>query len=404
MPPELVVTGLGIVSSIGQGQAEFSRSLRAGKSAFGVMQRPGRQFESAYLGAEIDEIRVPRRIGARTRRAASLSALAALVVLDEAWSDAKLDDIDPQRVGLVIGGSNIQQRELIQLQQRYRQRPEFLPPTYGLSFMDSDLCGLCTAEFGIRGLSFTAGGASASGQLAIIQAAQSIMAGQVDVCIALGALTDLSHWECQGLRSLGAMGSDRYGAEPDEACRPFDRHHDGFIFGESCAAVVLEARGARPRDGTTSYGTLCGWAASMDGNRNPDPSLEGEIRAINAALRAAEVPPEQIDYVNPHGSGSVLGDATELAALRGSGVISARLNATKSLIGHGLTSAGAAEVVATLLQARAGWLHPTKNLNNPIDTDFYWIESAAVEHQMKNALTLSMGFGGINTAICWRFA
>src|SRR5262249_60359382 len=111
-----------------------------------------------------------------------------------------------------------------------RERPAFRPPTYALSFMDSDLCGFCTAQFGIRSLAYTVGGASASGQLAIIQAAQAALAGQVDVCVALGALMDLSYWECQSLRALGAMVSDRYAEEPALPCPPFPPDHHRFIF------------------------------------------------------------------------------------------------------------------------------------------------------------------------------
>jgi malonyl-ACP decarboxylase len=395
---------MGVISAIGQGKAAFATALLDGKAAFDVMRRPGRQRESAYIGAEIREMAFPPDISRQTLRAASLSAQAALVVLQEAWSEARLYDVDPRRTGLIVGGSNIQQRELAQIHEGYRDRSAFLRPTYALSFMDSDLCGFCTAQFGIRGLAYTVGGASASGQLAIIQAAQAVLADQVDVCIALGALMDLSYWECQGLRALGAMGSDRYANEPALACRPFDRDHDGFIFGESCGAVVIESWESSQRTGIKPYAALRGWGFAMDGNRNPEPSLEGENRAIRSALGAALAPPAQIDYVNPHGTGSVLGDETELKALHECGLTNAYLNATKSLIGHGLSAAGAVEVVATLLQMQAGRLHPTRNLENPIDPMFNWVRNKSIDHPIENALTLSMGFGGINTALCWQRA
>jgi malonyl-ACP decarboxylase len=392
---------MGVLSAIGQGKAAFATALLAGESAFGVMERPGRQCDSAYLGAEIREIVFPPSISRQTLRAASLSAQAALAVLDEAWTEARLSEIDPSRIGLVVGGSNVQQRELTQIQESHRHAPAFLRPTYALSFLDSDLCGFCTAQFGIRGLAYTVGGASASGQLAIAQAAQAIVSGQVDACIALGALMDLSHWECRGLRAVGAMGSDRYGSEPALACRPFDRDHDGFIFGESCGAVVLESAESSRRRGLTSYATLRGWGIAMDGNRNSDPSLAGEIEAIRNALDASDYTAADIDYVNPHGTGSVLGDDTELKALKACGLSGIFLNATKSLIGHGLSAAGTVEVIASLLQMERGRLHPTRNLDHPIDDDFQWVRNEPLDHRMDNALTLSMGFGGINTALCW---
>jgi malonyl-ACP decarboxylase len=401
MPRDPVVTGLGVISAIGQGKAAFAQALLDGESAFGVMQRPGRQRESAYLGAEIQDIAFPSSITRQTLRAASLSAQVALVVLEEAWSDAGLSDVDPRRIGLIVGGSNVQQRELTQVHEANRDSSTFLRPTYALSFMDSDLCGFCTSHFGIRGLAHTVGGASASGQLAIVQAAQAVVTNQVDVCIALGALMDLSHYECRGLRAIGAMGSDRYAEEPALACRPFDRDHDGFIFGEACGAVVIESAESSRRRKRKPYAALRGWGIAMDGNRNPDPSLEGEVEAIRTALDASGWVPAQIDYVNPHGTGSVAGDETELNALRASGLDGVFLNATKSLIGHGLSAAGTVEVISTLLQMQLGRLHPTRNLENPIDPAFCWVKDESVDHQIENALTLSMGFGGINTAMCW---
>jgi malonyl-ACP decarboxylase len=138
----------------------------------------------------------------------------------------------------------------------------------------------------------------------------------------------------------------------------------------------------------------------MDGNRNPDPSLEGETRAIQLAMRAAGWSAAHIDYVNPHGTASILGDETELRALAASKLQGAYINATKSLIGHGLSAAGTVEVIATVLQMQSGRLHPSRNLENPIDPDFNWVRQESVNHRIERALTLSMGFGGINTALC----
>lgn len=402
MLSETVVTGAGVIAATGQGKAAFASALLEGAHAFGVMRRPGRQLQSTYIGAEIGEIVFPASITPRIMRSSSLSSQAALVALEEVWNEARLSAVDPCRIGLIVGGSNFQQRELAQLHESRRESPAFLRPTYGLSFMDSDLCGFCTAQFGIRGFACTVGGASASGQLAIIQAAQAVLTKQVDVCIALGALMDLSHWECRGFRALGAMGSDRFGDDPARACRPFDRDHDGFIFGECCGAVVIESMESSDRRSVQPYATLRGWGIVMDANRNPDPSLQGETQAIQNALRAAGLSPAQIDYINPHGTGSVVGDETELKALRHCGLTEPYLNATKSLVGHGLSAAGTVEVIATLLQMRAGRLHPSRNLENPIDPTVNWVKEKPIDHQVENALTLSMGFGGINTALCWQ--
>lgn len=401
----MLITGLGVTTAVGQGVDAVTAGLLGGKHNFGVMQRPGRQAPTspegeattAFLGAEISDLQLPTIVPRSLTRTASFTAQVALTTLAEAWQDAGLDDVDPTRIGLIVGGSNVQQRELELIHQKYAGKAQFLRPTYAMSFMDSDIGGMCTELFGIKGLAMTVGGASASGQVAILQAANAIKSGQVDVCIALGALMDLSHWECQGFRSLGAMGSHRYAESPELACRPFDTDRDGFIFGEACGAIVLEKE---PRSTTTPYAKLAGWGMSMDANRNPDPSLAGEKDVIAKALAMADLRAGDIDYVNPHGTGSHIGDETELAAIAQSGLSHAYLNATKSIFGHGLTAAGAVEFAATLLQMRAGKLHPTRNLVQPMLTDYNWVQHDAVTHSIQNALTMSMGFGGVNTALC----
>ena len=398
-----MVTGIGVLSAIGQGKSAFLEALLEGRTAFGVMRRPGRQKNSAYLGAEMEAVEglegiVPEKI----LRQASLPSQAALAVLAECWAEARLSEVDGRRIGMVIGGSNLQQRDAARMHENLRDKASFVRPTYALSFLDTDLCGFCTSHFQIAGPAITVGGASASGQVAILQAAQAVQSGGVDVCIAMGALMDLSYWECQALRSIGAMGSDRYPDEPRQACRPFDRNHDGFIYGEACGAVVIESAASSEGRGMVPYAALCGGAMVMDGNRNPNPSLDGEQRAIETALVAAGWSADEVQYVNPHGTGSALGDETELQALRMCNLQHASINTTKSLVGHGLSAAGAIEVAATLLQMRAGRLHPSRNLEEPVDSGFSWVRDQSKEQTVDKALTLSMGFGGINTALCWQ--
>ncbi|MDO5094379.1 MAG: beta-ketoacyl synthase N-terminal-like domain-containing protein [Propionibacteriaceae bacterium] len=271
-------------------------------------------------------------------------------------------------------------------------------PTYGLLFMDTDLCGICTEQFPIRGFAHTLGGASASGLLAVLHAVRLVQSGQADVCIVVGALMDLSYWECLALQAMGAMAAPGPDDDPAVLCRPFDRGHRGFVFGESCAAVVVEREGARAHP--PPYARFRGGATAMDGNRNPNPSLAGEISVVKGALREAGLPPSAVDYVNPHGTGSPMGDQVELEALRSCGLTHARINATKSITGHGLTAAGTVEVVATLLQMRGQRLHPTRNLDHPLAEDFAWVRDKAEEQRIRTAVSLNMGFGGISSAIC----
>lgn len=396
----LVLTGIGITSSIGQGRDAFKDALLQGDHAFSLMTRAGRQKDHSFIGAELSKIKIPDNLSKNIKRNVSFTAQVAAVTIYEAWNEAKLESEDPDRIGLIIGGSNIQQREMIQFHEKHRKNPFYLRPSYGFSFMDSDICGLCTELLNIRGFAYTVGGASASGQLAIIQALHAVQSGQVDVCIALGALMDLSYWECFGLKSLGAMGSDRFHNDPAKASRPFDKDRDGFIFGESCAAVVVERVDSCQRKNIKPYAKIAGWSIVMDGNRNPNPSYDGEVKVITNAIKNSNLSAEDIDYINPHGTGSLIGDEIEIRAIKDCGLSHAYINTTKSIIGHGLSAAGASELVAILLQIESSMLHPNRNLDNPIDESCNWVGEQQQPHTIKNALNLSMGFGGINTCIC----
>ena len=406
---EALITGIGVTSAIGQGQAAFADALFRGHSVFGVLARRGRQWPEGLsagqppapvIGAEIGNLDNPPAVPRKALRTASWSAQVAVATLHEAWHDAQLDGLAPERIGLIVGGSNFQQRQLVVAQQDHAAQPWFLKPSYGHAFMDTDLAALCSEVFGIRGLACTLGAASASGQVAVLQAVEAVRGGRVDACIALGALMDLSFWELQAFRAMGAMGSDRHAAHPGQACRPFDESRDGFIYGEACAAVVVERADRRARPGTQPYAACVAGATAVDGHRGPDPSLEGEMGVVQEVLHRAGWRAGDVDYVNPHGSASRVGDQTELEALRRCGLGGAQINATKSLTGHGLSAAGAVEVVATLLQMRAGRLHPTLNLDAPIDPSWAWVRGEAKSHAVRRALTLSIGFGGINSALC----
>ncbi|NYC72219.1 malonyl-ACP decarboxylase [Clostridium beijerinckii] len=395
----IVITGCGIVSSIGQEKSSFISALLDGVNSFDIMKRPGRQHNSKFIGAEFKDITELEKLNLKNIRRMSLSSKVALLALHEAWSEAKLDCDDPKRIGLIVGGSNFQQRELVLKQEQYRENPQFIPPTYGMSFMDSDLCGICTEYFGIKGLAYTIGGASASGQLAIIQGIQAVESGKIDACIIIGALMDLSYLECQALRSLGAMGSDTFAEYPAKACRPFDKDRNGFIYGESCGAIVIERSDSAIKRDLIPYAEISGTFMNMDANRNPNPSFEGEVNVIKGVLENANIKSSEIDYINPHGSGSVIGDEAELKAIQSCNLSHAYINATKSIIGHGLTSAGLVETIAVILQMKYLKLHPTRNLENPIINSMNWVKDKSIDHEIKCALNLSIGFGGINTAM-----
>jgi malonyl-ACP decarboxylase len=391
--PEICITGIGAACGLGYGKQSLLDGLLEARSVFALLVRPGRQSpdgKSAFVGVEMPE---PADIlSPRVARTAGFGSRVAVAVLDEAWREAGLDGIAPERVGLVVGGSNLFSREQMLAQQEYANRQAFTPPRHGHVFMDSEICGICTSHFPIRGFANTVGAASASGAVAVLQAHDAVQSGRVDACIALGALQDVSYQDLAGFRALGAMGPLHGNMPPELACRPFDSNHDGFIFGESCAALVVARSSA-------GYGRLRGAAQVVDGQRGPEPCQTGQMRAIRQALAQAGLAPSDIDYVSAHGTGTPKGDEVELASLRDMGLHNAWINAAKSILGHGLSSAGAIELAALLLQLKAGMLHPTRNLARPLDDRMRWVRGAAQPHEMRHALKLSFGFGGTNVAL-----
>lgn len=397
--PEIVVTGIGVASGLGHGKASLIDGLLEGRDVFSVLSRPGRQApdgRTAFMGVEMPD--PPDLLPKRVARTAGFGARVAVAVLDEAWREAGLDNIDPERIGLVVGGSNLFSREQLLAVRDYADRLAFIPPRHGHVFMDSDVCGLCTASFAIRGFANTVGAASASGAVAVLQAAEAVRGGRVDTCIALGALQDVSYVDLLGFRALGALGSEKFAGQPGRACRPFDAGHDGFLYGESCAALVLR----RADEAGPGYGALIGAAQIADGQRGPEPSPEGQKRAIAGALAQAGLGAADIDYVNAHATGTPKGDEAELETLLAMGLEHAWVNAGKSILGHGLAAAGAVELAALLLQMRAGRLHPIRNLEIPPQPGLRWVIGGPQPHRIRHALKLSFGFGGIDTALVVR--
>lgn len=392
----LAVTGIGVACGLGHGKSALWDGLLRAPNLFGFLQRPGRQPQARqkrFIGIEMPD--PPSILPPRVERTVGLSARVAVSVLNEVWQEADLDSFDPQRIGLIVGGSNFSSRESALASVTDLERPAFIPPRHGHMFLDSDLSGICTSTFPIRGFSQTVDAASASGTVATLQAMEAVRSGRVDVCIALGGMQDVSALDLHRLRALGAMGSERFADTPEEACRPMSRDHDGFIFGESSAALVIE----RVSPDRPHYGVLSGGAHIVDGHRGPQPDSHGQQRSARMALDEAGLSGEDIDYLNGHATGTPLGDETELESCRQLGLNGAWTNTTKSILGHGLSSAGSIELAALLLQMRHGILHPSRNLPPPLDDTLRWVGDTPQPHQIQKALKLSFGFNGINSAL-----
>lgn len=411
------ITGMGIVSSIGDNVSEFCNSLRIGKSGIKQVAKIKEPQPSVDIAAEIEtfsfleslnrfqhvpdeKIDKARRLGQRAPFAIRTSIISAI----ESWHSARLFSNKPscERIGLIVAGQNGTQNYQYDLMPKFRENPEYLSPRYALEFLETNQVGVLSELFDIKGEGFVVGGASATGNVGIIKGYQLILSGLVDVCLVIGIVADLSPMDIQGFINIGAMGGKKYSNRPDRACRPFDTEHEGFIYGQASACVVLESESSALERAVPFQAEIKGCSLNLDGNSSADPSINGEERAMVSALERSGFSASEVDYLNTHGSSSPLGDKTEAEAISnvfGTHSSDVWLNATKGLTGHCLYSAGTVEVIATVLQMREGFLHPNKNLEEQIRKDLKFCGAEALNHRIDVAMSNSFGFGGINTSI-----
>ncbi|MEM7345723.1 MAG: beta-ketoacyl synthase N-terminal-like domain-containing protein, partial [Chloroflexota bacterium] len=250
----------------------------------------------------------------------------------------------------------------------------------------------------------TVGGASASGNGGIIQGYRLVQWDLADICVVVGAIQDLSPLEIQAFNSLGALGGKTI-TEATQVCRPFDARREGFIYGQGAGCLILESEASAKQRGVTLLAELAGCSLVLDGNHLTNPNPEGEARAMQQALQMANLSPGDVDYLNTHGTSSVLGDEAEINAIKavfGEFTANVWLNSTKSVTGHCLTAAGVIEAIATILQMNGGFAHPNLNLEQPIDDQCCFVGQKSHPLNINVAMSNAFGFGGINSSVVFK--
>jgi malonyl-ACP decarboxylase len=408
---QVVVSGMGIITSIGIGVDEFALSLRSGRNGISYNPHDGLGVAARLSRFDFEQcltaLSLPEAVFLRARkvcRKLPMPVQVAVIAVLEAWQQAfgQSAAYTPEDIGIVVAGHNINQHYQHATREKYREHAELVPASYALHFMDSDAIGVISEILAIHGEGWLVGAASASGNIGIAQGYRQVKSGVCQACIVMGSMADLSAIELQAFRNAGALGGADYLDRPEQASRPFDQKHNGFIYGQGCGCLILESASAAESRGAVVLGEIAGVGLCLDGNRLSDPSISGEARAMRLALKEAGLDPCDVDYVNSHGSGSILGDETEVKALKtlfGAHIQRVRLNATKGLTGHCLYAAGAIEAIATLIQMQQGFLHPNRNLENPIDNEIQFVGTGAIADNVQVALNNSFGFGGINSCV-----
>ena len=407
---EVVVTGLGVVSPIGTGEAFWS-GLIEGRSGAGPIASFDASDLPVRIACEVSDFEATDFISAkeasRTDRFTHLALAASALAAEEAG----LDDVtvDPGRTGCVIGsGIGGLQTIVTEHDALLAGGPRRVSPFMVPKLMPNGAAGQIAMRFGLFGPTYAVSSACASGAHAIGEALRQIRCGAADMMLAGGTEAAITPLAVAAFARMGALSSRN--DDPQAASRPFDAGRDGFVFGEGAGVLVLESRESAERRGATVLASVAGYGASCDASHvtQPDPEGRGAARAMNEALSDARVSPDEVDYINAHWTSTPLNDRIETIAIKSAlGVESKRIpiTSTKSQTGHLLGAAGAVEAAATILILRHGVIPRTINFESPDpDCDLDYVFDGPREMPMRVGLSNSFGFGGQNASLVFEAA
>jgi 3-oxoacyl-[acyl-carrier-protein] synthase II len=403
----VVITGLGVVSSIGLGKEAFWRALLAGHSGIKRIQSFDASLYASQIAGEILDFPAeeffPCGAISRLSRASQLALVGSQMALEDAHLDCKIRETD--RVGTVIGtglgGTEVyenQLRRLIETNNPRRIHPWSVP-----LIMANAPAAEIAIRYGLKGPNMTISTACSSGAHAIGYGLDLIRSGRVDMMMAGGTDACIVPGVVAGFSALRALSVSNN--EPERASRPFDKTRDGFAIGEGAGVLILETlESAKQRD-VRIYAEVAGYAAACEACHIVHPETTGteEGRVMELALKDAGIPTGQVDYINTHGTSTVLNDLTETNAIKkvfGPHAYRISLNSTKSMIGHTIGAAGAVEAIVCALTLQRKVLHPTINYENPDpDCDLDYTPNHAREKDVHVALSNSFGFGCNNACL-----
>lgn len=393
-----VITGMGIVSSLGDSLAEVLTSLREGRSGIRFHQ----PYQDIGLRAQIGaftRVNPREHIDKKNLRFMGDAAAFAAIALEQAIADAGLsqDEVSHPRTGLIIGSGGTSAENVVATADVMREKglkrlsPFMVPRT-----MSSTVSACLTNTFSIKGLSYSISSACATGSHCIGTALEQIQMGKQDIVFAGGS--DEEHWTQTAMfDAMGALSS-RYNDRPAQASRPYDINRDGFVVANGAGLVVVEELERAKRRGAKIYGEIAGYGATADGCDMVSPSGEGAVRCIRLALENFRKP---VDYINAHGTSTQIGDLVELTAIREVfGEKSPPISSTKSLSGHSLGAAGVHEAIYSLLMLQHNFICASANIEDMEP------QAAAMdivirlrETSLHTVMSNSYGFGGTNACL-----
>lgn len=408
MTQRVVVTGMGVVTSLGSDLPTFWNNLLNGKSGISSIEAFDTSDYTTKIAAEIKDFDPSVYIDKKESRKMDRFVQFGVAASKLAVEDAKLvigENADPERVGVIVGsgigglGTWEDQHTILMEKGPRRVSPFFIPMM--IANMASGQISITT---GAKGPNSAAVSACATGTHSIGDSFKMIQRGDADVMICGGAEATIRPIGMAGFCSMRAMSTRN--DEPEKASRPFDVDRDGFVMGEGSGVMILESLEHAQARGAHIYAEIIGYGMSGDAYHMTEPDPEGAARSMNKALKDAGVEPNSIDYINAHGTSTPVGDKSETLAVKkvfGDHAYKLAVSSTKSMTGHLLGAAGGVEAVVLALTLQNGIIPPTANLDNQdpeLDLDF--VPNVPREAKVQVALSNSFGFGGHNATIVMR--
>lgn len=400
----VVVTGLGMINAVGNDKESAFKAICEGKCGIGNITLFDTEGHSVSIAGEVKNFDPATVMEPKEVKKADRFIQLGLKAAQEAMADAAFpDDFNKDRFGISaasgIGGLPAIEKNSIVLNERGPRRisPFFIP-----SALVNMLGGFVTIDHGIKGPNLSCVTACAAGTHGVSEAAKTIICNGADQMMVVAAESAITGVGIGGFASMKALSTRN--DDPQTASRPFDAERDGFVMGEGAAALILEEYESAKARGAKIYAELVGFGESGDASHITSPSLEGPLRAMNAALSMAGNP--KVDYVNAHGTSTPTNDKNETAALKeafGGKENCPPVSSTKGQTGHCLGAAGGIEAVVSIMAMRDGIIPPTINYQNPDENcDLDIVPNEARKAELNVVMSNSFGFGGTNGVVIFK--
>lgn len=409
MRKRVVVTGYGMVSPIGLSAKESYKNAISGVSGISRITKFDASSFDVQIAAEVKGFIPENYVEKKEVKKYDLFSLYALAAAQEAiaCSQIEIDKLDPFRIGVSIGSGigglgTIEKYEEALLSRGYKGVSPFFIPTAVINMAGGNVA----IKFGLKGPNYATVTACASGTHAIGFAARNIMYGDADIMIAGGCESTITPLAIAGFQNMKALSARN--DEPQKASRPFDKDRDGFIVGEGAGILILEEYEHAKKRRANIIAELAGFGMSDDGYHitAPDPDGKGAMYAMKMALQDARLNPQEVHYINAHGTSTYFNDKIETLSIKevfGEHAYNLAISSTKSMTGHLLGAAGGVEAVFSVMTIENSIIPPTINLNNPDkECDLFYVPNVAIEKQCSVVMSNSFGFGGANAVLIFK--